>query len=279
LRDGVGRVVWVDGRLIPDGEPVVRADDSAFAEGRGCYTSVRIQRGRARFVERHARRLRDGAGALRLGEFDDSLVARALAEIAEAAFPGGEGAVRLQLSRGADGRPRLIGIPRGLGDDPAEWRAVVSPLRHAGVSLPGGHKLTNRLVLGLAAELANADGADEALLFDARGRLVEGARSNIVVVPPDGPAATPDAELGAVAGIALQVALERFPEIRRSRISRAELDEAREIVALNAVRGARPITRLDGRAVGDGRGGPWAARLGEALGLEGRAPRPEGEAE
>ncbi|GAG47375.1 unnamed protein product, partial [marine sediment metagenome] len=40
---------------------MVRADDSAFSEGRGCYTSVRIQAGRPRFAERHVQRLQRGA--------------------------------------------------------------------------------------------------------------------------------------------------------------------------------------------------------------------------
>ena len=45
----------------------------------------------------------------------------------------------------------------------------------------------------------------------------------------------------------------------------AELGGAREIIALNAVRGARPITRLEEIPVGDGRAGPWAERLAGVL--------------
>jgi len=268
LSDACRRIVWVDGRLVAADEPVVPADDSAFAEGRGCYTSVRIASGRPRFPDRHLRRLQQGARALRLGEVDATGVSRALDDLAEAAFDEGEGVVRLQLSRGRDGIPRLVGIPRALGADRAQWSAVTSPLHHAGEVLPGGHKLTNRVVLGISAELATEAGADEALLFDAEDRLVEGARSNIVVVDPDGAASTPAASLGAVAGIALQVALEHFPEIARSSISRADLGRADEIVALNSVRGARPITQLDGKRVGAGKVGAWARKLATAIASE-----------
>jgi branched-subunit amino acid aminotransferase/4-amino-4-deoxychorismate lyase len=268
LSDDVRRVFWVDGRLVPGDQPVVHADDSAFAEGRGCYTSIRIQAGRPRFVERHVARLQNGARALRLGELDPARVTGSLTALAEAAIPGGEGAVRLQVSRGADGRLHLVGVPRGLGVDHALWKAVVSPLRHVGVTLPGGHKLTNRLVLGLAGELAHSAGADEALLFDAEEQLVEGARSNILVVTADGMPTAPVDAHGAVAGIALQVAVEQCPQIRRGRISRAELGSAREIIALNSVRGARPVIELDGQPVAGGRAGPWAARLAEVLGLD-----------
>jgi branched-subunit amino acid aminotransferase/4-amino-4-deoxychorismate lyase len=262
------QICWVDGRLVPRDEPVLCADDSAFSEGRGCFTSVRIQAGRARFAERHLRRLQRGARDLRLGSVDPAAVVRALSELSEAAFPDGEGIVRLQISRNADAQLHLVGVPRCLGNERPEWSAVTSPLPHSGAVLPGGHKLTNRLVLGLAAEIAREAGADEALLFDAADRLVEGSRSNLLVVTREGTPATPPEELGAVAGIALEVVVERVPEVRRQPIARVELPGAREIVALNAVRGARPITRLDGRPVAEGRPGPWAARLGEALAAE-----------
>lgn len=251
---------WVDGRITARSKAAVRADDCAFTDGRGCYTSVRIRDGRPRFADRHLRRLQDGAAALRLGRVEKLDFEKALADLA-ATFADGEGIVRLQVSCDADGGVHLTGLPRGLGDEPPAWHAVTSTLRHAGEVLPGGYKLTNRVVLALAARQADEAGADEALLFDADDRLVEGSRSNILVVAADGvPCAPPEAS-GAVGGIALQVASERLPELRRRPIERAALAAAKEIVALNAARGARPITRLDDRPVADGQPGPWAARL------------------
>jgi branched-subunit amino acid aminotransferase/4-amino-4-deoxychorismate lyase len=255
------RLIWVDGELIPADHRVVHADDSAFAEGRGCYTSVGIASGQPRFPDRHLRRLQRGARALGLGKIDAPTFERALAELAAAALPGGEGVIRLQLSR-SPGRPlQLTGVPRGLGEDRAEWSAISSTIRHGGAVLAGGHKLTNRLVLSLAADEATAAGADEALLFDAANRLVEGSRCNLIVVGADGLPAAPADDLGAVTGIALEVVLERLPEIGRRVITREELRTAGELIALNSVRGVRPITRLDDDAVADGSPGPWAARI------------------
>jgi D-alanine transaminase len=68
-----------------------------------------------------------------------------------------------------------------------------------------------------------------------------------------------------VAGVARAVALERVSALGERDVARAELATATEIIALNAVRGARPITRLDGRPVGDGRPGPWWRRCEAAL--------------
>jgi len=258
------RVCWSDDRLVGLDEPVVRADDSSFAEGRGCYTSVRIAGGRPRFVLRHWRRLESGARALDLGAVDERRFRHALDSLARAAFPDGEGVVRLQLSRDGSGRTRLIGVPRPLGVDSPEWSARVI-VAEPSMALPGGHKLTNRLALALSGEVAAAHGDDEALIFDARGRLVEGSRSNVVVVLGDGSVVTPPLERGAVSGVARQVVIERIREIAERDVHRSTLDSAREIIAVNAVRGARPIVRLDGRPVGPGRPGPWCARLAGAL--------------
>lgn len=262
------RIVWVDGSLLPAESAVVRADDSAFAEGRGCYTSARVRGGRVRFAARHVARLKRGAQELRLGELDSATVLRALEELAKAAFPDGEGVVRLQASRDAAGDVHLVGTVRDLGEDHAEWSARIVALPHDGASLSGGQKVTSRLTLALAGEDAQRAGFDEAILVDGSGRLVEGARSNLFVGLADGTLATPPIHSGAVAGIARSVALERVEGIVERPIDREQLATARELVATNSVRGARPITSLDCRPVGDGRPGPWCRALAQALELD-----------
>jgi branched-subunit amino acid aminotransferase/4-amino-4-deoxychorismate lyase len=260
-------VLWVDGRLLAAGRPVLRADDSAWLEGRGVYTSARVEGGRARFAERHARRLARGARALGLGELAEERVLRALEELARAAFGEGPGVVRLQASRDAEGNLHLVGVPRALGPETDAWSAVVVRLPGAaGPAAAAGAKVASRLAQALATDAARAAGADEALLLDAAGRLLEGARTNAIVVDAAGRLATPPLELGAVAGVAREVLLERVPELVERVVLEPELRRAGEIVATNAVRGARPVVRLDGAPVGDGRPGPWARRLDAALG-------------
>ena len=255
---------WVDGRIRPLDAGAVRADDTAYALGRGCYTSVRIARGLPRFEARHLQRLERGARALRLPPLDARRVRAALSELSRAALPGGEGIVRLQISGDGSGGCHLIGVPRGLGADPAEWSAVTAPLTHPGPLLAGGHKLTNRLVQALASDAARDAGVDEAVLFDGAGRLVEAARSNLIVLDAVGRLVTPPLERGAVAGIAREVLLERVKELRCRDLSASDLHAAREVIAVNSVRGARPIARLDGREIGTGKGAAHD-RLARAL--------------
>jgi len=258
-------VIWVDGRLEPAGRPVLRVDDSAWLEGRGCYTSARVEAGRVRFAAYHARRLARAARELRIGELDEASVLRAFEELARVAFGLRAGVLRLQASRDGAGALHLVGVPRALGPEPDAWSAVVVRLPGAGGASAGGLKVAGRLALALAADAASDAGADEALVVDFVGRLVEGARTNVVVADAAGRLATPPLALGAVAGVAREILLERVPELEERVVSLRELRAAAEIVAVNAVRGARAVVALDGRSVGAGAPGPAARRLDAAL--------------
>lgn len=194
----------------------------------------------------------------------------ALEALARRAFPDRAGCVRLEARRDARGRAHLVGSARELGPEPPVWSAVVSPLPHPGPSPWPGAKLTARDAYEAALRAAAASGAEEAVLLDAGDRLVEGARTNLVVALEPDDLRTPPLARGAVAGVARELALERQAELREDDVPLEALRRAREIVALNAVRGAVAVVRLDGRVVGDGRPGPWAARLARALGDAGR---------
>lgn len=220
-----------------------------------------------RFEARHLARLARDAAALGLGAVDAALARRALHELGHAVFGAGEGVVRLEARRSSDGGVSLAATTRSLGADPGVWRAITAPLVHEGGPAPHGAKLALRPLYTRAAEQAAGGGADEALLLDAQGRLVEGARSNLVAVGVDGVAAVPPAERGAVAGVALEACLVLAPPgtlVRRD-VPREDLPRLRELVALNAVRGAVPIVALDGHPVGDGAPGPLASRLAAIL--------------
>jgi branched-subunit amino acid aminotransferase/4-amino-4-deoxychorismate lyase len=259
---------WVDGQLVPSGAPALPADDSAFLEGRGCYTTARIRSGRALWADRHARRLERDARRLEIGEVDPEQVLRVLTELGRAAFGPGEGIVRVQASRSSRGKLHLVGIPRELGPEPRRWAARTAPFPHQGPMPWSGAKVTSHLLTALAAASAREAGLDEALLLDSHGYLVEGARSNLVLVGPTGTPATPDLARGGVAGIAREILCERVALLERRDIVGTEVGQARELIAVNAVRGARPIVRVDGSDVANGEPGPWARRLDDILSAE-----------
>jgi branched-subunit amino acid aminotransferase/4-amino-4-deoxychorismate lyase len=171
--------------------------------------------------------------------------------------------VRVQASRDGAGALHVCAVPRELGPEPTTWQACVAPFPHEGRMPWSGAKVTNHLLFALAADHARVARAEEALLFDRDGYLVEGSRSNLVVVGEDGVPVAPDPTRGGVAGVGLEVLREREREIRVRHVSQSELARARELIAVNAIRGPRPVVALDGRAVGTGEPGPWARRLAQ----------------
>jgi branched-subunit amino acid aminotransferase/4-amino-4-deoxychorismate lyase len=205
---------------------------------------------------------------LGLGALDAARCLTALEELARAAFAEGEGIVRLQASRGGDGRVRLVGLARALGPEPPTWRAVTAPFAHDGPSPFAGVKLSGHPRIALAREHARGAGADEALLCDAAQRVVEGARTSLFAVLAGGRLVTPRVESGAVAGVGREILLERVSEATQGDVPRAALVDARELIAVSSARGARAIVALDGAPVGDRRPGPWAARLDAILAAE-----------
>ena len=258
---------FVDGRLIGIEEAALRADDSAACSGRGCYTSARWAGGRVRFGARSARRLARDARTLELGEVDVAQCQEGMHALGHACFGDGEGIVRFQASRDGSGLLHVTGTARAIGESPASWHATTAPFPHEGPAPWAGAKVTNHLRFALAREHAAARGADEALLFDPAGRLVEGARSNLIILDDAGPV-TPPLSRGAVAGVCLEILRERFPALREQDVDRKRLLAAREVLAVNSVRFVVPVGSLDGRPLATGEGGSLCAEFGQALASE-----------
>ncbi len=209
-------------------------------------------------------RLARDAEALGLGSVDASAALAEMARLAAYRFGAQPGVVRLEARRDAHGALALSGSTRALGPDRRTWSAIsaVHPGPHA--AAPGAK--VPRADVEAAREAAQAAHADEALLFDTAGRLVEGARTNAIVVREDGSLATPTLAFGGVRGIALALLCETLPEIVEAALTRADLARAREVIAVNAVRGAKPIASLDGAPLGSiPAPGPVCQRLAAIL--------------
>ncbi len=266
----------MDGALVPRDAASLPADDGAYREGRGCYTTARWDGAHLRLGGRAARRLVRDAARLGLGELEEEDCRTALETLAAAAFGRAEGIVRLQASRDGAGRVHLVGLPRDVGPEPDPWRGVSAPFPHEGPAPWSGAKVTNHLRLAWAREHATSAGAHEALLFDPAGRLVEGSRTNAFVVLADGRLVTPPLTRGAVAGVARELLCEAAArgelDLEETDVGRDDLVRAREIVVTNSVRGARALAELDGEPVADGGTGPTARRLDALLEAAARAP-------
>jgi branched-subunit amino acid aminotransferase/4-amino-4-deoxychorismate lyase len=191
-----------------------------------------------------------------LREVEQRLVETAVSQLGQ-----GDGIVRVEWSRLPDAPPELIATTREMGAEQNVWRAGRSQAIHPGLA----DRRNTKSVAVDAYDLARSEIAeqeiDESLLFDESGFLVEGGRSNLLIVMPRAGLLTPDLELGAVEGLGLTIVLESPAEIERVRITQDELRSAEELMAVNAVRGVTPIIAFDGRPVGNGAPGRWSKRL------------------
>ena len=229
----------------------------------GCYTAARARDGRVWHLERHVARLARDAERLGLGPLDRAVVRAELSALAAASRDGRDRKLRLAVEPEPGGAAKLVGSTALLENDAFAWRVITAS--HPGFSATSAVKTTDRTGFEAALAAAHAAGADEALLFDAADFLVEGARTSVVVVLDDGSVATPPLARGAQAGVARAIACAAVTELAELDVPRTRLASAREVVAINAVRGARAIVALEGAPVGGGRPGPWAERLGRLL--------------
>jgi branched-subunit amino acid aminotransferase/4-amino-4-deoxychorismate lyase len=213
---------------------------------------------------RAALRLARDAAALGLGRVDLPHALEEMVRLASYRFGAAPGIVRLEARRGEAGHAALTGQTRALGPDSPTWSAICA--RHDGPhAIAPGAKL-ERPDVEAAREAARSARVDEALMFDPKGRLVEGARTNVVVAFADGALVTPSASLGGVRGLALDVLREMLPEIAETELRREDLARAAEVIAVNAVRGAKAIALLDGEPLGAyAAPGPVCQRLAAIL--------------
>lgn len=259
--------LWLDSRLIDANDPAaIRLADLTRTSEPGCYTTARVTAGRALYGDHHARRLQRDAKAIGLDAFDPLLVFRAFEELGGAVFGDESGIVRIEALKGSHGAGvSLLATTRPIGPESKTWSAISAPVSHHGPRSHAGAKLTHQKVYEEARAASSKLAVDEALLFDGNGHLVEGARTNLLIVDRAGTLATPDLALGAVAGIALEILSGCCAALEVGTFDKSDVADAGELIAINAVRGAVSIVELDGRCIGGGAPGPWAARIASLL--------------
>lgn len=236
----------------------VPPDDRGLLYGDHLFETVAFVDGRAPLWRLHMRRLARDCERLLIPPPDEQVLAAECARLA----PGrSRCVVRISVTRGSGGRayeppsrpvPRRILLRRPWPADLASARrdGIVlhaSPVRLALGGPLAGIKHGNRLEQVLAAEHARRAGADEAILFDAEGRLVEAIAGNLVVFV-DGRVVTPARRSAGVAGVGLQALTERLGvPLGEAELYGKDLGRAEAVMVINSVAGIRPAQRLDDR--------------------------------
>ena len=269
---------WVGDRLVPAGEANVSVFDRGFRTGEGVFETLRSYGGHVFRLDAHLARARAGATTLGFDLPDDAVVRHAVEMTAAANLEplhGGDAALRLTVTPGAldptsafpgtpTGPPTLVvtaqplALPDAMYTDGITARTVPTTRELPQV------KAVSYLAASMARLAAHRQGADEALLTDRDGHVLEGAGSNVFVVHR-GRVATPPLDAGILAGVtravALEVARTADVEVAEHAVTVGDLMEADEVFVTATTREIVPVVRVDDHRIGDGRPGPVTRRL------------------
>ena len=124
------------------------------------------------------------------------------------------------------------------------------------------------MVAVLAMDAVRRANAEEAIVLDAEGRIVEGTTSNIFFVK-NGTLVTPPESAGILLGITRQklfllAAREGIP-VEEKMFFPDELARADEAFISSSIREVFPVVTIDGKTVGGGKPGPTTQKLLKAL--------------
>jgi D-alanine transaminase len=273
-------VAWIDGRVVPFASATVPIDDRGLQFGESLYEVVPIAGGAVRLLPEHVARMKRAApeigceaGVPSLTEWE-RLVAELLAR-----EPVDEGLLYAQVTGGAAPRehvpesppvptffayvtafrfPRDADVERGI---PAVTLEDIRWIRR-------DLKTTMLLPAVLAKREARRRGAQEALYVGPTDLVHEGASSNVFAV--EGTALVTPAQStrllpGTMRPLVSEVAKEAGFHVENGEIPLSRLAAAAEVFVTSSSQLVMPVISIDGKTVGDGRGGLVARDLARRL--------------
>lgn len=266
---------WLDGRFQPVKEARISPLDRGFLFGDGVYEVIPAYSGRLFHLGKHLKRLQYSLDAIRLkNPLSDAEWTSMLGELVTR-NGGGDQAVYLQVTRGADvGRDHAF--PASVPPTVFAMSSALPPLPEMlktqgarAMTIPDIRwqrcdiKATSLLANVLLRQQATEAGCNEAVLV-RDGHATEGTSSGlfiveggVIVTPPKGPELLPSVTRDVV----MELAEAHGLAARETRISMASLAQAQEIWFVSSMREVYPVTELDGRPVADGKPGPVWQRV------------------
>jgi D-alanine transaminase len=265
----MSRIAYVNGRYVPVAEAAVSVEDRGYQFADGVYEVCEVLDGRLVDEARHMARLARSLGELRIAR---PMTPAALSVVLHETVRRNRvtnGTVYLQVTRGvakrdfpfpaAGTQPSVVviartGNPVRLAQMAAEGVSVVTvpDIRWGRVDIKSVALLPNVL----AKQAAREQGAREAWLVDRDGRITEGASSNVWIVSREGTLLTRplghDILPGITRAVAIEVAKAEGLAFEERAFTVQEAYAAREAFITSASQIVMPVTRIDGRPVGNG---------------------------
>ena len=262
---------YLNGKFLPIEQASISPLDRGFLFGDAVYEVIPIHHGEPSLLDAHVRRLERNLEALRISNPHSKAQWHTLIEELASRNGGGNLAIYIQVSRGADsGRdhifpqqvsPTVFAMANTLGD-----RSYADGVK--AITLPDDRwarcdiKATALLANVLARQEAHEAGAVDAILI-WEGTVTEGAVSSVIAVEngtlvrrPHGTEVLP----GTTTDHVVTIAREKGYRCLEERLTVERLLAADEVWLTGATKGIAPVVRIDNQVIGDGRPGPvWAA--------------------
>ncbi|WP_075181001.1 aminodeoxychorismate lyase [Pantoea sp. 1.19] len=248
-------MIWVNG----EPQAQIATGDRGLQFGDGCFTTARIRSGQVDHLEAHVARLQQACDRLMIAGLE---VVALTQQMREAAQRQRDGVLKVIVTRGSGGRGYSAAGCRqpttilSLSPAPlhyAAWQTrgvtlATSPVRLSRNSLLAGIKHLNRLEQVMIRAHLDGGDADEALVLDTDGWLVECCAANLFWRKGK-QVYTPDLSLAGVTGLMREHILTLLPELgwqASSVLAPPEaLAAADEVFICNALMPVLSVTRIN----------------------------------
>ena len=274
----MSRIAYVNGRYVPHEHAQVSIEDRGYQFADGVYEVCEVRGGHLIDERRHMARLDRSLGELRIAR---PMSPAALSVVMHETVRRNrvyDGIVYLQVTRGVSRRdfpfppagtqPSVVVTARSsdlarLEETAEEGIAVITvpDIRWQRVDIKSVALLPNVL----AKQAARDQGAKEAWLVDAQGRVTEGGSSNAWIVSRDGVLVTHplgrDILPGITRSVVIDVAKAQGLAFEERAFTVEEAYAAREAFVTSASQIVMPVVSIDGRPVANGAPGLVASAL------------------
>jgi branched-chain amino acid aminotransferase len=229
---------YVNGRFVPESEATVSIFDRGFLYGDGVFETMRVYAGRMFRALEHFERLFQGLRAFGIESPFSPEELRAVCRTLIERNHTVDGAARVYVTRDSMVATMRAGVLKLV-----PLTAIVSTV-HVDPQL-SRFKTANRLPYILAQREAACEGANDAVLLNAAGHVVEFTTSNIFVAK-DGELFTPPLSDGALPGITrhavVALSAEQKIPVREKSFGPEFLETADEVFATNSLIEVAPVT-------------------------------------
>jgi aminodeoxychorismate lyase len=254
--------VFLNGNIVPEERAVVSVFDRSFLYGDGVFEALRISNGRPFRWQQHMDRFHVGLAYLKLSSpySSDRLFDHAASLITENQMP--ESLLRITISRGVGKRgyspvgansPSVVislhPAPAVDPTNPPRWKLITSTVRLPANEPLASFKTCAKIPQIIARSEADAASADDALLLNTEGFVVEGSSSNFFWIE-NGSVCTPPLPSGILPGVTRLVVFELCAKlqlpVREANITPTQLSSADAIFLSLTSFGIVEAAALDG---------------------------------